>query len=88
MELCKRDLAEKLQDLFEQAYESNQPFATREENVAEVEKMLEDKELIHILLDNLSTIINEYFLWNEGSMPSSARADELYCELEKMIMED
>ena len=84
---CKRRLAERLQDLFEQAYEDNQPFATREECIADIEKMLDDEKFIYLILDNLNTIINEYFFMNEKGMPSDAEAKALYSELEIFIKE-
>ena len=78
-----QDIAKRLQDLFEQIYEDNQPFATREECVADIEKMLYDKVSILMLLENLNTIINEYFVGTVIVTPSlEIEAKALYSELE------
>lgn len=62
---CKiRDLAERLQDIFKIVYEENQPFATKEECIKDIEKFLnfEDVHFINIIIDNLKMINNEYSL--------------------------
>lgn len=75
-----RDLAERLQDIFEIVYEDNQPFATKEECVEDLEKSLNirDVDFINSLIVNLKMINNEYSLGIDG------KVRELINELETL----
>lgn len=74
-----RDLAERLQDIFDIVYEDNQPFATREECVKDLEyHLINDDEFINVLIDNLKMIRNEYSLGIDG------KAMDLINELENI----
>ena len=46
-----------------------------------------DETSIRMILDNLNTIINEYFFGNEKGMPSDAEAKSLSNELKLFIKE-
>lgn len=73
-----RELAERLQTIFEEAYESNQPYATREENVDAVLAELDDAKDIAALLESLDEIKSEYKIGMDDEI------DEVYHELQEL----
>ena len=73
-----RRIAERLQTIFEEAYEGNQPYATREENVDAVLDMVNNDKGIDLLLTSLHEIKKEYKIGMDDEI------DELYRELKKL----
>lgn len=73
-----RELAERLQTIFEQAYEGEQPYATREENVDAVFSGLDDAKDIADLLESLDEIKTEYEIGMDEEI------DELHQELQDL----
>ena len=55
-----KELAERLQTIFEEAFESNQPYATREENVEANLEILCTKDGVVSMLESLDEIKEEY----------------------------
>ena len=74
-----KKLAERLQIIFEQAYEENQPYATKEENVEAVRVMLSDNKSISLLLQSLDEIKKEYNINMDDEI------DELYQILQEKV---
>ena len=88
---CKnRNLAERLQDIFEIVYEDNQPFATKEECINDIEKFLnsEDIDYIDVTIYTLKTINNEYSLGIDGRVNNLIKDLEHFKNLIKEIEYD
>lgn len=73
-----RDLAERIQNIFEIVYEENQPFATKEECIKDIEEFLDVEDVCFID----SIIYNFKMISNEHSLGTDEKVENLIQELE------